>query len=279
MRKLFLLILLLMQLNVQAQDLVDTGTVWSAELCINFGPCGYENYWFEEDTVIGSYTYKKFAGNFVGSPYPGDVIAARQDGDGKVYFYFNYGERLFYDFDLYAGDTFITDIGGCTIQSNVDSVDIVYLLNGEGRKRLWLSGISDVWIDGIGSIHGLIYMGLNNCITDFSSTLVCFKEDNILKYHDAAYDSCEWFLTGVSEILKDEQVKIYPNPVNSNSSFKIESPVAGVLKIYDVAGRAVYSDQVSYRNTYLVHQNFPPGIYFVKMSTEEMEVVQKLVVE
>lgn len=173
-------------MGVKAQTLVDTNQVWNVVECINFGACGTVAFHFDGDTTIGIYQYKILTLNTIdgggGFIYP---LAAREDTANKqVFFYYGNSEYLVYDFSLNSGDNFTTEINGCGFQMTVDSVDTVTLLNGESRKRMYLSNFNfqETWIEGVGSLYGLTYVGINFCGADIYPELICFTENDTLKF-------------------------------------------------------------------------------------------------
>jgi hypothetical protein len=74
---------------------------------------------------------------------------------------------------------------------------------------------------------------------------------------------------------------IYPNP--AHNIFTIHFEESGnrnwELGIFDIAGRCVYTDKIVIRNSYIVNENFSPGVYFVKVSDGERSVTEKLIVQ
>ncbi len=78
---------------------------------------------------------------------------------------------------------------------------------------------------------------------------------------------------GIAKVPQDFGINIFPNP--NNGQFIIRSQNLGKLKIYNVTGEIVYSKLLVTYNEQLA-TNFPPGIYFVEISTGEKTVVRKI---
>jgi hypothetical protein len=270
MKKLLLLFFLLFSFNVSGQTLVDTGKVWIEEECLNFGPCSNYIHYFQGDTVIGSYQYKKLH-NWMYPAY------AREDSTKKVYFYFNNNEYLYYDFSLDSGDVFTSDVGGCFIYYSVYDTDTVYLLNGEPRKRFFMN--FDTWIDGIGSINGLMSEFTLHCMSDVFPVLLCFYENDTLKYHNAGFDSCAFFGVHVQENIMEYGIKIYPNPSTLQVTISFSKYVSGDLQIFDLTGRVVHQQTLLNQQSTINIQQFSKGLYFVKVSDGKQSAVQKLIIE
>jgi hypothetical protein len=95
---------------------------------------------------------------------------------------------------------------------------------------------------------------------------------------------CDTLGVGNEELgIKNEQLKIAPNPNNGNLS--IEYPVqeiSGMLYLYDVNGKQVYSEYVS-PYTYIKNLNLQgklsSGMYAVSLVFGQQRFLGKMVVE
>ena len=118
----------------------------------------------------------------------------------KVYFSDGYpGEiGLIYDFDLAVGDSVVIDnyyAGFEDVLLICDSVNSI-IINGISRNQFYfstpdMSGISDVWIEGIGSKYGILYSGFGGAgAAGGGMDLLCCSESDTLIYFDSTYNSC-----------------------------------------------------------------------------------------
>ena len=96
--------------------------------------------------------------------------------------------------------------------------------------------------------------------------------------------SCNLLITSSKELKKNEQLKIYPNPIRNQftisdlAGFKVSGSVK--LNIYDLLGKQVYTDALSdTRNEETINFNAPAGVYFVEVSSGEKQLIQKLIVQ
>lgn len=73
-------------------------------------------------------------------------------------------------------------------------------------------------------------------------------------------------------------IKITPNPFNLNCKIKLETGIAGMLRIFDLSGRQVVEFIVPVGKSSLVWspKNLPPGIYLLKLETSTGSVVKKI---
>ena len=274
--KLLLLITFLsITLTMKAQILVDTGKIWTVTECVGGCCCSTPAYFFQGDTTIGNYVYKKLILNSTaGFPVFPIPIAAREDSSKKVYFYSNSAESLYYDFSLNVGDTFaFGNPPSCNFQLYVDSVDTIILLNGEPRRRLYLSNFwAETWIEGIGSLYGLLNVGVYFCSADVYPELNCFKETDTLKYQNLNYNSCyiNTFIGSINRI--NNNWSVYPNPFNDYSILDLNNSILknGTLKLFNLQGslkRIVYN--LNGDHIKIEKLNLETGAYFFELFTDQ----------
>lgn len=286
MKKLLIIITMLFTLSAKAQTLVDTNKIWNVVVYLGFS--GYYNhtYKFIGDTTIGINQYKKLYETLDTTLINWTCIGAMRDSLQRIFFHDFSNEYLYYDFSLNANDSFNTSISGCVVQMFVDSVDTVTLLNGELRRQLFLIGnfgVAERWIEGIGSLYGLMHVGNYLCTTDTDPLLNCFTENDTLKYKNTAFNSCYYTTVGIEEIKQNNSWSLYPNPFRDFSTldfhnFNLENKT---LKIFDAQGRLtkiiynIKSGQVKIDRGEL--QN---GFYFFELRSEKGLIANgKLVVQ
>lgn len=82
---------------------------------------------------------------------------------------------------------------------------------------------------------------------------------------------------GIGEITA-ESFSFYPNPVNSNLNIKGEN-IIDELRIYDLVGQLVVSENVNAASTQMDLSNLVAGAYFLTILTEGQEVTKAFVKE
>ena len=131
-----------------------------------------------------------------------------------------YEGGLIYDFDIELGDSiYITNhyIGFAGALMRCDSIDTVNMYGN--RKRFYFNAyldgnyFEDTWIEGIGSIYGLLYSGINaaNYAGGFSNLICCSKNDTVI-YFDSVYRSCfvdDFYPVIISETYDTAYVGVY----------------------------------------------------------------------
>jgi hypothetical protein len=326
MKKLPLLFLFISPFFSKAQTNVyhpfpDSNAVWNVHTIL-YGLCNWSGAANEEslnsyiltgDTVIGSYTYHKIETPVYLIAVTGDTAcdtsytiagqysgAIRQDTVSRKVFFIepdSSSEVLLYDFTLQVGDTvrsYITRDCNAFDDAVVGAVDSV-LIDGSYRNRWrihYLGWPATHVIEGIGSTSGLLEQVICPFVDGAQGTLVCFKENGIVKYPDTP-SNCD--LLTAMQVNPDKIVSysIYPNP--AHNSFTITSPFQNArVEIYNVLGEKVYSKGLTPGPSpkgegSTVSLDVRPGIYFVevreipqggmKVSDRVRVAVEKLVIE
>lgn len=217
------------------------------------------------DTVINNVTYTQLA------TCGGDYVGSIRDLEGKWY-YCSYGETTeytLYDFTAEAGDTlsnmFDTYWGNGTVISHVDTLTI----GGVARRVLYTDNPSGPWIEGIGSLTGLL-----PCppLSETSCQLNCFSINDSTYY--TPYSSAEP-LTGSCLITADieqksipEVVALYPNPTSGTLACKFVRNESGIIIVRNVLGQSMA--QLSFTNELIpsLEVNGVEGMYFIEVNTE-----------
>lgn len=298
MKKLFVLLLLIsLIISISkissAQSLVEDGMSWSIYWG-NYHPLGSshgtEMYKVFGDTIINFVQYKKLNGcNDTDCVSFGFNSGIRQDSTNKVY-QLNYtgSELLLYDFNLNPNDTFIGDCflgwGGLQYSMVVDTVDSVMIENGEYRKRITFVDYNfnyqvDVWIEGIGSIYGIIYSGFAKCAYDMDFTLLCCKKFNELLYINDYYNTCYIPWTSAEKFETDNDFLLYPNPFSEY--FVVSNHGITKIELFDLYGRLVYEKLTDFsEEKYKINPGkIDSGVYFLKSTTDKGVVINKLIKE
>lgn len=155
----------------------------------------------------------------------------------KVYFtqWKPNGDGLIYDFNVEAGDSVKIDnyyVGFNDVTLICDSINFINV-NNVTRKHFYFSGInsgglSDIWIEGIGSKYGLLYSGYGAAgYAGGGMELLCCSKNDTLIYQDTGYNSCyvqefypkiitEYFDTAYLDSIYEFQVQI-SDTANINS--------------------------------------------------------------
>ena len=182
--------------------IVEDGKQWNVLFSYPWSPPEPQHkytdiYKIEGDTLVDGVSYKVMYTtrneDFTGWSVCG-VIRETEDRqvlyrrDGSSY------DEILYDFSMEVGDTIIMNGSGFypDWMFVVETNEI--LINGEPRKQIVLEyswGDQEVWIEGIGSLYGIIDSG-SLFLTGGSTNLLCYYEDGDLIWQNTTpgYDEC-----------------------------------------------------------------------------------------
>lgn len=169
-----------------------------------------------DDVTLNDKTYSQIYKSEESTITDWELIGYLREDSKKVYYVpLSQGvEFLLYDFNIELSEKiYITNPlygNSYSIEYTVSKLDSVEL-GSVKRKRITLSGSQqEIWIEGIGSLNGLIYSGL--LIDGGFKNLTCYYENENNIYDNPDYDYC--FYVPTSIINKKNNVIIYPNPTN-----------------------------------------------------------------
>ena len=229
------------------------------------------------DTIVDGKTYKRVFNN------DGETHCLVREENGIVYKYSvtSTNEVILYDFTMELGETFTLptdpDNQYCTTGGfnyfvpEIEVVDVsTQFIAGEDRKVIEFdfmigNGITETWIEGIGSVLGFDPIGLTLDISD--TALVCFTKNGIIYFFNGA-TSCDNTTLGIDDLDRD-QIILYPNPVTSISILQFPSEgIVDLLKIYDVTGKVVKEEKVDKDYVLIDAMQYRSGLYFYQVFLE-----------
>ncbi|HMC98018.1 MAG TPA: T9SS type A sorting domain-containing protein, partial [Flavobacteriales bacterium] len=175
--------------------------------------------------------------------------------------------RVLYDFNITVGDTAYLENMELGLFVIVESIDTVQI-SGRERRRFMLSN-SDVWIEGMGSMGGLLRPVM--FIFENACDLNAFC-GNYIDADNVAYTSCLGMGMEPRE-RKTDQWTAYPNPCTDAFILEGVRP-SDAFVISDARGVAVSSGTITDTRATVDMRNAGAGIYFVRIG----ERVQRIVV-
>jgi len=259
---------------------VDTNKLWSNLHIITTFPLFKETNYikFSEDTVIGSYHYKKVLNSTDSLQSVWSEVGYIRENQEKMVFYRTLNDttnRLMYDFSAQIGDSLFVNIFHKLLV--VESIDSVFIYN-KYRKRITFN--NDIWVEGIGSVLGVMNCGRSN-ISGAEYNLLCFWENDTLKYHNPDFSACYLSTVNIFNYSRGNiQISVYPNPVSSNSVLKIDNlnTPDNTIEIYSVLGQKVKTIVVD-KQVIIRKSDFQRGLYIYKLITKSRLYTGKFEVE
>jgi len=243
------------------------------------------------DTIIDNVTYSKIYRliddtclNISNAEYFGAI----REENKKIYTITTYhGEQeiLLYDFSKEVGDTIFSNSpeGYMAYPVVISSIDTIELNDGSNRRRYWLEGgyyslLTECWIEGFGSIHGLFSPVFDLMTNYYEPNLSCFKQ-----YESTVYlnnYSCSKCFCSLGTLIKDisglqNKIQIYPNPFSDQ--LNIESKYEySEIRIYNSNGKII---QEFNRITYPIRIDLgelPIGLYLIQLIGKDINYTEKL---
>jgi len=257
---------------------------------------------FGLDTILNGIKYNKLFHSTASeiTKENSEIIGGiREDSLKRIWFYcffypyhhkppllFVQNEIKLYDFNVTIGDT-IRDLNFLLeymylIVKQIDTIKIDSSL----RKVYSFYPYSWVyWIDGVGSVKGLIFTSGDLPTNGMDNDLVCFHHNDTLLYYNSGpneiYDDClpSFVLNGVS-LLPANHIKVYPNPV-SKGEVTFDNIDFETLELSDSSGKHITSIDIAGKATYKLYvSGMARGIYVYQLKAKGFVPVKgKLIVQ
>ena len=97
-----------------------------------------------------------------------------------------------------------------------------------------------------------------------------------------AMQAVKWYKTSISSVKKNDiRLAVYPNPAKDRVTVSAELDGETTLRIVDLSGRVVYTEQFNAANNFMREVNtsaFASGVYLVKIDNKQTSYTSKLVV-
>lgn len=278
-------IAILMRFSASGQNFISSDKQWNVRLSGFPTSFSTEINVINGDSMVGMHVYQKIWTSF-------DSLATwhfqglLREESNTVYFIPPGGsEGLLYDFNLTTGDTtYVSNIFCGEVPIYIIDVDTVEYF-GTPRKR-WHIGdsgyVGEYWIEGIGSLNGLLYTNYSYCIACPVWELLCYHENDTLKYIMPNETYCYQNSVGIGENNGEAGFSVSPNPVRKGHAISVEtrSETYGI-SVINSAGqliKTIYPGKD--HKVSIATNNLEPGLYFIIVATDaKMMLRRKILVE
>ncbi len=256
--------------SLNAQVLVKENKLWSNTYIGCDGPDVYHSYWikFEDDTLIHDTTYLKIYRSTDEYHEAWSVYGAiMEDTSGKVYMHQGNKRKLLYDFSVDVGDT----LKGFNSWMDYYVVNMEFtLLDGfeEPVRKVEIctqkecGSAEGYWLEGIGSMHGIL-LGVDMIgVVGGEYDLVCMYENDTLKYKNDYFQECfprgwrqgiETYKNLVTDIIYDRESIVF--------KFSGSFPGGAAFRIHDITGMQVQEYTIHENSLRIDKARFENGIY------------------
>jgi len=231
--------------------LVESGKTWSTRYVVEQTWIYSDFKKFEGDTSLNGFTYRKILTTRDTSLSGWTLRGYIRETPARQVFYLSgaaFPETMIYDFSMQPGDSALF-WGDQSNYFRLDSITVTTLLTGEHRSMYNLSArlfnCTDHWIEGAGSLFGVLEPA--SCFwVGGTSDLLCFTENDTLKFHDPAYSGC-YVITGIPEENAGEIFSVFQN--RQSGKLVVTAKGAGnkniFLDLVDIFGQIVLTSPVT----------------------------------
>ncbi|MBM3456032.1 MAG: T9SS type A sorting domain-containing protein [Bacteroidetes bacterium] len=193
-----------------------------------------------------------------------------------------------YDFNISIGDSILFNLYGQYPEKipviNIDSIQI----NGQYYKRFHFAEptmvnafdlLSEVWIEGIGSIHGPIFTNFpikfSTEIPD-SLILTCTQSNSQQYWQHPTYNSC--YLNIVLGIDNKSKIDLtfFPNPVQDIIKINLIKTENYEINVFNSAGQKLIQKIISSDFVTIDLTTLNDGIYFITVDSKNGRWANKL---
>lgn len=270
--------------------IVDTNKIWSVITSYaspNGGwGVGTSSYKLAADSIINEQKYFKVyeKRDTLDTPWIFNKVLLRQDSL-KVYIKQESGaERLLYDFSLQVDDIIMQSNMFFNEQEWYVKEVTYAMMDGKMRKIIILDSEfgweKDVWIQGIGSMFGILTPG--NLVYDLETKMLCVHKNDQLIYSNSEFDGCYIRIVGIEDQIADNDINIYPNPVSDKLHINFENEPAkkAEIRIYSCQGRLIKTKAVGENSQIDIDfSQFKSGLYLMHYSNVNGNVFIKQIIK
>lgn len=84
---------------------------------------------------------------------------------------------------------------------------------------------------------------------------------------------------GTNEPTTINEIKVYPNPASEEISVSFGKPLTGVVSLYDLTGKQVYSSDLANKNNAQINVGkFAKGTYILLVKEKEKTQSRKIII-
>lgn len=238
MKKIYISVVFMFFLLIcNGQSLLHEGKLWSNTLIGTEGGSTYRSFFikFSGDTTINGLGYKKImkSDDELHTTWTLDGCIREEPDTRKVFIFNKFSQKdiLLYDFNLELGDSILTGDGvsyakvtkviNATFGSSSDIRKQIYFFDADGGPQ-WIEGIGSIWgvLEGLGSFY----------TTGATPSLVCYSQNDQLIYHNHKFNNC--FPQGQELIVDAGSDVMVCTPNHSEDRTQLSGVASGGVEPY-----------------------------------------------
>ncbi len=153
----------------------------------------------------------------------------------------------------------------------VSKIDSIYI-GSEKRKRMYFNEDYDEgWIEGIGSIRGLIYSGVYLIGTRFE--LSCYSENGNVIYKNPKYENCYCTTTDIVAVSEPNNY-IY----STNGVVYLKGRSESFFQLFDLLGVRILERKIDSNDINIDVTMLKSGFYLYHIKTHNSSVIGQLII-
>ncbi|OGS35673.1 MAG: hypothetical protein A2293_01645 [Elusimicrobia bacterium RIFOXYB2_FULL_49_7] len=209
-----------------------------------------------------------------------------REDSGKIYLDDGYSIYTLYDFNLEPGDTFIRPQIDTLLVTSVAYREIAEQIRKTITLKAAYSPDSVVWVEGMGSLSGILENGGDIGKVGGYDLLLCYEENGVSKYQNPDYNSC--YLTYQNSLVpnnstppKTIHVSAVPNPFSSSISIANHSyHEAAKISIITINGHIVCQDKVAAGQSITwMSKGLGSGVYVIRAKVGGIIYTKKIILQ
>lgn len=273
--------------------LLQSGNQWNV-LDDEVNPTRYTSIFkVDVDTIINGKSCKKIVSTLDSSSTASFIFICYMHEDTvtkKIYTLDNqYNHKLYFDFNAQVGDSLFIP----SMMSGFASCDTFIVAQvgnetygGISRKKITLDFLSgtnifhdvDVWIEGIGSMHGLIFGTLSPLFVGSQYKLLCMSNNDQLIYQNPNLSYCYYSNVGIETVDKQD-VLLYPNPVSDVLNICNLENKKAQMQVFDSFGCLVLQQNLSEANNQISLSNLKAGMYNMLIYNDRTVITSRKIIK
>lgn len=285
MKRISITTLLILFITIAKAQLINTGfetwtsngsyetpTGWVSYDQLSFPTTNIASVTKETDAKSGTYAAKIKVAGTSGQGFAGALACGNSLFAPGVYFTQRPTQCSFYSkYKLFGSDSVAVEVSLTKYNPSTgtsDDVGIGYLSLGGTQNSYTKINIAITYLnslipDSLIVLFGIGDLNASNPVGTVGSYI--FVDDLVLGYP-----------AGINEAFLNAPISIYPNPATEMVQINLNDDFTNAkIDICDVNGKIVYSGNETKINT----SKFTPGLYIVKITTNDLSLTKKLIIE